>query len=120
MKVARSFLFLIVLVLALYFIANSITSHTGMIVENIGSHFENCLEEKDIVLYVEDYDVMELKEMQTSEFLGNVEISGCVLNRVACIREGVSEYPTWVIEGKKVVGDIDVFKLADLAGCEMV
>ena len=120
LKVLRAFAFLVVLVLALYFVANSITSHTGFIVGEVSSSFEGCLKDKDIRLYVEDYDVMKLRELKTTEFLGSVELSGCVLNKIECLKEGVIEYPTWVIEGKKIEGDIDVFRLADEAGCEMV
>ena len=63
---------------------------------------------------------MKLNQMQTADLLNNVEISGCVLNKIACLREGIVDYPTWIIDGEKVVGDIDVFRLADLAGCEMI
>jgi len=55
--------------------------------------------------------------MKTSEYLGNIKISGCVLNKLICIKEGIEEYPTWIIEGKKVKGDIDILELANKAGC---
>jgi len=119
-KALRSFVFLIVLVLALYFIANSITNYTGLIVGEINTEFERCLNEKDIRLYVEDYDMTKLKKFKTAEYLGSVEISGCVLNKIDCIKEGVIEYPSWVIEGESVVGDIEIYDLADLADCDMV
>jgi hypothetical protein len=111
---------LVVLVLVFYFVANSITSFTGFIVSELDSDFENCLQKKDIVLYVDNYDVMKLREMKTSDYLGSVKVSGCVLNKLSCIREGITVYPTWVINGEKVEGDIDLYKFADLAGCDLV
>lgn len=119
-KALRSFVFLLVLVLALYFVANSITNYTGLIVGEVNNEFERCLSEKDIRLYVENYDMAEVKKMKTADYLGSVDVSGCVLNKIDCIQEGVAEYPTWIINGEKVVGDIDIFNLADLAECEMV
>ncbi len=119
-KVVRSVVLLIVLVVGLYFVANSITNVTGYFVSEVNSEFEGCLNDRDIVLYVDNYDMMELKELQTADFLGSVEISGCILNKFDCAKKGVSEYPTWIIEGEKVVGDISIFELADMAGCDMV
>ena len=119
-KVGRSLLLLILLVVGLYFVANSITNYTGYIIGGDESYFESCLKGKDIVLYVENYDIVELKKMKTAEFLGSVEVSGCVLNKVDCLSESITSYPTWIIEGVKVQEDIDIFKLADLADCEMV
>lgn len=119
-KVGRSVVLLIVLVVGLYFVANSITNLTGYFVSEVNSEFESCLQGKDIVLYVDNYDMMELKDLQTAEYLGSVEISGCILNKFDCAKKGISEYPTWIIEGEMVVGDIGAFELADRAGCDMV
>jgi len=119
-KAARSLILLIVLVVGLYFAANSITNYTGFIVSDFHGGFESCLDNKDIKLYVDDYDMVKLKNLKTGEYLGNVEISGCVLNKFSCISAGIVEYPTWIIEGELVEGDIDIFTLADLAGCDMI
>tara|TARA_Y100000310_G_C20604558_1_gene774829 strand:- start:1080 stop:1451 length:372 start_codon:yes stop_codon:yes gene_type:complete len=119
-RVAISFVLLVAIVLVLYYSANLITSHTGYFISELDSEFELCLKEKDVKLYVDDYDIIKLKELQTGDYLSSVEISGCIMNKIDCIREGIFEYPAWVIDGEKVEGDISVFELADLAGCEMV
>ena len=120
LKVGRSVVLLIVLVVGLYFVANSITSYTGYFVSEVNSEFESCLNDRSIILYVDNYDMMELKKLQAADYLGNVEISGCILNKFDCAKKGITEYPTWIVEGQKVVGDIGVFELADMAGCDMV
>ncbi len=117
LKALRSLVLLIFLVFAFYFIANFIGSYTGHMVLELDKDLESCLKEKDITLYIEDYDMIKLKDMKTSEYLSNIKISGCVLNKLICIKEGIEEYPTWIIEGKKVKGDIDILELANKAGC---
>lgn len=117
LKALRSFILLIFLVLAFYFIAHFIGSYTGHMVLELDKDLESCLKEKDITLYIENYDMIKLKDMKTSEYLSNIKISGCVLNKLICIKEGIDEYPTWIIEGKKIKGDIDIFELADKADC---
>ena len=119
-KVARSVVLLIVLVVGLYFVANSITNFTGYFVSELNTEFESCLGNRDIILYVDNYNMMELKKLKTADYLGNIEVSGCILNKFDCAKNGIVEYPTWIIEGQKVVGDIDIFELADYANCDMV
>ena len=114
-KVIINFIFLVLLVLALYLFAKSITNYTGFsIVEN---KFENCLREKYINLYVKDFNY--LKDMKTFDYINYFEINRCK-NRLTCINKNISEYPTWIIENKQFVGDIEVFELSDITDCEMI
>ena len=119
-KVIRSFIILIILVLAFYYITNSITSTTGYLISDTNTEFENCLKEKDVKLFVEDYNIKKLEDLKSSEYLSYIDIVGCPLNQITCMREGITNYPTWIIEGQKAEGDIDTFRLADLAGCYLI
>ena len=115
-KVIRTFIFLVLLVLVLYFLAKSITNYTGFSISE-ESKFESCLREKNIDLYVLDFD--DLNNMKTSNYGNYFNIYRCK-NRLSCMNENISEYPTWIIEDKKFIGNIDIFELADITNCEMI
>lgn len=120
LKAVRSLVLLVLLVVGLYVVAHSITKYTGYVVSDSSSEFDRCLKTKNISLYVEDYDIEVLQNLKAADYLVDVDISGCVLNRIDCMRDNVIDYPTWVIGDVKIVGDIDVYTLADVADCEMV
>jgi Sec-independent protein secretion pathway component TatC len=114
-KVIRTFIFLVLLVLVLYFFAKSITNYTGFSI--LEDKFESCLREKDIDLYVKDFD--SLNNLKTLDYISYFEVHRCK-NRLSCMDENISEYPTWIIEDKKFIGNVDIFELADITGCEMI
>ncbi|MEK6914569.1 MAG: hypothetical protein AABW83_02855 [Nanoarchaeota archaeon] len=115
-KVLRSFILLILIVLSFYFILKSISDYTGFSISE-ENKFENCLREKDIELYVKDFN--QLKEIKTFDYLDYFKVYRCK-NRLNCINKNISEYPTWIIEGRNFLGDIDIFRLSDITNCEMI
>ena len=115
-KVIVSVIILIVTVLIFYLIANSITKHTGYSVLN--NKIENCLEEKDITIYINSYNSLKtLNNLETKDYLSNVEIVNCLLNKLTCMSNDVSNFPSWDINDKRIEGDISVDELVEFSGC---
>ena len=52
------------------------------------------------------------------EYFDRVEYINCEDSREKCIDQGVSTVPTWLIDGKKIVGTQELEQLAEKAGCE--
>ncbi len=113
---------LTVLVVIFYFVASAITKYTGFsVVVNVEKKdFNKCLEEKEIVLYINSNNPIEtLDDFETKDFLGNVEVFNCLLNKFDCINRGIDYFPTWVIDDEKISGDISIDVLAKVSGCDV-
>ncbi len=116
---------LVLLVAVFYFISSSITKYTGFFVSsdvlNKPSDFEVCLGEQDIALYINTEDVAKsLGKIKTVDFLEHVEIMNCIRNNQRCLEDGVSEFPAWIINSKKIGRDVSIYELADFSGCKLI
>src|SRR3989344_4095682 len=101
-KIIRTIGILFILVIIFYIITGSITKYTGFFVSDIND-FENCLEEKNITLYINSYDTVKtLNNFKTKDYLTHIEIFNCLLNRLVCDNNDIDSFPTWYIEGKKI------------------
>lgn len=116
---------LVFLVVVFFFISSSITKYTGFFVSsdtlNMPSDFEVCLREKDVRLYLNSNDVAgSLKESGVVDYLDEVDIFNCLRDNQKCLGDGVNEFPTWIIDGRKFEKDISVYELADYSECDLV
>ena len=114
----------IVLIIAFYFITNTITKYTGFFVSDVKSSdedFNTCLNEQDITLYINTEDITEtLKKIQLFDELKNVKIKNCLRDNEECLKKGVSSFPTWIINNIKINRDISFEELSEYSGCELV
>jgi len=109
---------LVFLLVVFYFTTSSITKYTGFSVSDIDNDFEDCLKEKDIVLYISSSDTIKtLDKLQTSEYLTEIELVNCFITKNKCV--DINSFPTWDIKGIRFIGDLSVEELAEITGCEM-
>ena len=116
-KTIKLIIILIVIVIAFYLIASSITRYTGLFVIKSES-FENCLKNQNIILYINSYDTKKtINNLQTSEYLIDIDIINCLNARDKC--NNINSFPSWDINSKIINGDISIKELADFSGCEI-
>jgi len=114
---------LVVLVIVFYLITSTITGITGYFVsDSVGNDeiFIECLKEKNVVLYINSEDVaLGLDGVEAMDFLEGVEVFNCYRDDLACVEKGIGEFPSWIIEGGKINGDVSVYELAEFSGCDL-
>jgi len=62
---------------------------------------------------------LSLKGIQAKDFLEGVDIFNCYRNNLACVEQGVGEFPSWIINKNKINGDIGIYDLAEFSGCDL-
>lgn len=114
---------LVALVVVFYLITSAITSTTGYFVSDVvekNKAFVECLKERDIVLYINSENVsLSLKSIQAKDFLEGIDVFNCYRDNLACVEKGVGEFPSWIINKRKVNRDIGIYELAEFSGCDL-
>lgn len=113
---SKKFLFTLFIILGAFLIV--------YLTENISDYekeksLASCLTEKGAVFYGSDscgYCVKQ-KNLFEEDFL-KINYVNCVINRDKCNQEGITAYPTWIINGNKYIGLQSLDKLSNLSGCE--
>lgn len=120
-KVLITVIVLGVLVIGFYLLSFNITNSTGFAVKEDGvSGFSSCLREKNVILYVNSNELSAtLKGIMAFDYLKDVRIMNCFSTNNACIKNGISSFPTWVIEGNKVGRDVSLEELSKFSGCKL-
>lgn len=111
---------IVVALLAIFFLASSaITKFTGYSVasEDEKTNIETCLEQHDIVLYINTKDTIKTLTAIGLVHLDKVEIMNCLENKEFCSEKGVDSFPTWIIDNKKIDERLDE-GLLKIMGCQ--
>jgi len=109
------------LIVGFFIITEAITKYTGFSVNVVDNSFEKCLKEQDVTLYVNSEDVVEsLRGIGLVNFLEDVKIFNCLTNNKVCVNAGVSNFPSWVVNGEIIDRDINLNKLEEYSGCKFV
>ncbi len=110
----------VVLISVFFVITNSITKYTGFSVSNANEDFKSCLNEQEIILYINTEKVSEtLNDIELIQYFEYIKIKNCFRDKDACLQEGVDSFPTWVIKNNKINKDITSEELSSLSGCEL-
>ncbi len=113
----------VVLIISFFMITDAITKFTGYSISDTEDKddFNSCLKKQDITLYINsDNFVKTLEQMKTKEYLGTeVKIMNCLINKDICLKKGINTFPSWIINGEKVFGDISIEDLSRISGCEL-
>jgi hypothetical protein len=118
-NILTTLIVLTLLLFSFYFIANTITKYTGHIVMEKESEVE-CLENNSIELFINSPNpINDMEELKIKKYLGNVKVSNCLTNSKLCEKNNIGSYPTWIINNKKVLGDITPEYFAKTTGCEL-
>jgi len=109
-----------ILISIFFVITNAITKYTGFLVVDTENNFEECLEERDITLYINTEKVSEtLNNFNLIQYLEYIKIKNCFRDKSSCLNEGIDSFPTLVINGNKIKGDITAEKLSEVSGCNL-
>lgn len=82
------------------------------------SKFVECLKTKELKLYINSQDTDEaLKNTGLVDYLQYFEMQNCFINNLPCLDGEITNFPTWVIDNKKISGDISYSELAEYSGC---
>lgn len=81
-------------------------------------NFAQCLKEKSATLYGTEWcsNCKNQKEKfgESFEFVDYVD---CDIEKELCINAGIKGYPTWIINGEKYPGEMEIYELAGLTKC---
>jgi len=113
-------IFLSLLIIIFYLVTNLITKYTGLSITDVFDNtFEKCLKNQDITLYINSYNVEEtLNSFETKDYFNNIKIFNCLINKEYCINN-INYFPSWVINGEIIEGDIALDVLEEISGCEL-
>lgn len=121
-KVVITLIVLIALVAVFYFASDNITKYTGLLIS--GDIFDNkeasfeCLDGKDVTLYINSEDISDsLEKLELGDYLLHVEVFNCLRDNQECLENGVDSFPSLVVDGVKVNGEISVDSLLRGSGC---
>jgi len=119
-----SVIVLVVLVVGFYFVSNNITKYTGFSVSENNSEFkgefsifESCLKAQDITLYVNTNNLQSLKDIKLFDYLQDFKMINCFGDNKICLENGVSSFPSWIINKNKFDKDISLNELKEISGC---
>ncbi|MDP3976130.1 MAG: hypothetical protein Q8P95_04405 [bacterium] len=79
-----------------------------------------CLTDKDVKMYGADTCPHCLA--QKKAFMGSFDLINyveCRKDPQACEAAGITNYPTWIINGERHVGETSMSELAELSSCEL-
>jgi hypothetical protein len=122
-RIFISIIILVVLIVAFYFVTYEVTRLTGHIIsgQSQTGDFEKCLEKQNITLYINSADTdATLKRTGLIDYMQYFKIQNCIKNSKPCIDNNIDEFPTWIINKKKITGEITISELATDANCNIV
>lgn len=83
--------------------------------------FTNCLKEEGVVFYgTLNCPICKLQKELFKESMNKLDYVECSLNKRRCAKEGVTEYPSWKINGSIYTSELSLIDIADLSGCNLV
>ncbi len=111
---------LVICVILAYIVLKSFSREGSFSVqaESRYNSYEECINRQDITLYINtDNPQNELRKIKLFESLNNFKIKNCFRDSETCKANGVNEYPLWIINGKKVSGEITYSDIQRYTGC---
>ena len=113
-KILAWAIFIIVIVVVVYFWIASQKSNSAL------AAFAQCLTQRGAVMYGADWCSHCQQEKANFKdawhFINYVE---CPANPQKCLDAGIDGYPTWILDGKKLVGYQGLEKLSQESGCPL-
>ena len=118
-RIWTTMIVLLLLLGSFYFIASSITKYTGYVVVEKEDASE-CLKDSSIELYIKSPTPIEdMEKLKAKKYLANAKVSNCLIKGDLCNKKNIKSFPTWIINNKKIKGDITPEDLAKTSGCEL-
>jgi hypothetical protein len=116
-RIWTTMIVLLLLLASFYFIASSITKYTGYTVVEKEDASE-CLKDSSIELYIKSPTPIEdMEKLKAKKYLKNARVSNCLIKGGLCNEKNINSFPTWIINNKKIKGDITPEYLAKTSGC---
>ncbi|MFB6291176.1 MAG: glutaredoxin family protein [Candidatus Bipolaricaulia bacterium] len=112
--ISSSGLGLIVVGLLLYFLVFS-----GSGPESSAAQLAVCLSDQGVTMYgLPTCPHCQEQKDKFGDSFKHVNYVNCSKNREKCLNKGIKTVPTWIIDGKKVVGVQELEELAEKTGCK--
>jgi len=119
-RIFISLIILVILVIAFYFITFGVTQLTGHAItgQSPKNDFEECLKKQDIKLFIKAANTdLELQKTGLMDYMQYFKIQNCINNNEPCVDNDIFQFPTWIINNKKVTGDITNYELGMYTNC---
>ncbi len=82
--------------------------------------FAQCLTENGATMYGTEWcSHCQNQKKAFGKSFQYVDFVDCDFDSDECLRNGVSSYPTWIIDGEKYMGEQPLYRLASLANCTL-
>jgi hypothetical protein len=119
-RIVVSFSILIVLIGVFFVVTNNVSKYNGLSVSNGETKFQKCLSTQDIKLFINTESTDEsIKNTGLFDNIQYFKIQNCFTNNQICLDNGVSDFPTWIINGNKYSGDITESQLSEYTSCSL-
>ncbi|MEK6872218.1 MAG: hypothetical protein AABX16_04915 [Nanoarchaeota archaeon] len=122
-KIIITFFVLLVLLILFYFITDRITRHTGFFTLEllevfIPENIDLCLNKNEITLFINEKDFADERAILLTQAYGEyMSVFNCARNNDVCTRQGITVFPTLIINGKLFKGAIDSKTLLKETNC---
>ena len=90
------------------------------------NQFKACLQQQNITLYINSENSAEIlrkinlvKDFEFSEYLEDIKIINCFRNKQICSDNIINEFPTWEINNKRIIKDLQFSELKEISGCKI-
>lgn len=102
---------------------------SGNVISNsnkINTQFKSCLQQQNITLYINSENSAEIlkkmnliKDFEFSDYLEDIKIRNCFRNKQICLDNLIDKFPTWEINNKRIIRDLQFSELKEIAGCKI-
>jgi hypothetical protein len=117
-RIFISFLILIILVVAFYFITDQVSKYSGYSVSEPYTDFEKCLMKQQLTLYINTSDTDSfIKNSGMVSYIQFFKIKNCLSNNKPCLDNNIEKFPTWIINENIVDGEISLHQLSLATSC---
>ena len=110
---------LVALIIGFFIITSTLSNSTGLSVsDNSKNSSESCISKQNIILFINSADSDNtLKSIALTDYLQYFQIHNCFTNNQPCVDNHIDTFPTYILNGKKYVGDITPADLGKYTGC---
>ena len=119
-RILFTIIIIVIISLSFYFLSETITKYAGFLVfeEVREESLIDCITGKNIFLFIDADDSTEaIVSVGLDEYVDAIAIFNCRRNSDMCSSIGITNFPTWVIEGRGMQGSITEKDFITFVGC---
>jgi len=104
---------ILILILALTFVINGCANE----INNLNAKTVNCIAGNSTVYVSATCSLCTEQKETFGDLFKNLKAVDCAEEAQTCLEAGISQVPTWIISGEKMVGLKSIEELKELTGC---